>query len=110
MVYVKRDGAGKIVAVSRETGDAFDEQVPLGDQSLGQFVNALQPQRQGVIADLQRSDREFIRVLEDVVDLLEEKGLISLEELPQDAHDKLVQRRTLRRRLREPANQGSAGR
>lgn len=50
--------------------------------------------------DLEKLDGEFIRVLEDLIDVLITKGVINLTDLPPKALDKLNQRQRARRRLR----------
>jgi len=50
--------------------------------------------------DLSRMDTEFIRVLEDLIDVLVAKGVINLTDLPPQALEKLSLRRNARRRLR----------
>lgn len=55
---------------------------------------------QGSKADLARMDGEFIRVLEDLIDVLVSKGVVNLTDLPPHALEKLNQRRRARRRLR----------
>lgn len=55
----------------------------------------------GTKADLARMDVDFIRVLEDLIDVLVAKGVINLTDLPPQALDKLSQRRRVRRRLRD---------
>ena len=52
-------------------------------------------------ADLARMDGEFIRVLEDLIDVLVNKGVINLTDLPPQALEKLSQRRRVRHRLRD---------
>ena len=52
-------------------------------------------------ADLARMDGEFIRVLEDLIDVLVNKGVINLTDLPPQALEKLSQRRRVRRRMRD---------
>ena len=52
-------------------------------------------------AYLARMDVDFIRVLEDLIDILVAKGVINLTDLPPQALDKLSQRRRVRRRLRD---------
>lgn len=54
----------------------------------------------GTQADLAGMDAEFIRVLEDLIDVLLAKGVINLTDLPPKALDKLNRRRHARRRLR----------
>jgi 23S rRNA U2552 (ribose-2'-O)-methylase RlmE/FtsJ len=47
-------------------------------------------------ADFVKSDDEFIRVIEDILDALEVKGVLALEDLPQAAQDKINYRKNLR--------------
>jgi len=54
-----------------------------------------------VKADLTRMDAEFIRVLEDLINVLVAKGVINLTDLPPQALAKLSERRSARRRLRD---------
>jgi hypothetical protein len=46
---------------------------------------------------MEQSDREFVRVLEDLIELLARKGVVYIEDLPESARDKILQRRQLRR-------------
>jgi hypothetical protein len=46
---------------------------------------------------MEQSDREFVRVLEDLIELLARKGVVYIEDLPESARDKVLQRRQLRR-------------
>jgi hypothetical protein len=64
-------------------------------------VSGLRDSEEGAADEWQRSDRDLIRVLEDLIELLEDKSLIDLHELPEDARHKIAHRRELRRRLRE---------
>jgi hypothetical protein len=84
------------MAVSHSGHGECDEEIAADDPALAQFVASLQPE----VANLRSTDQGFIRVLEDVVDLLIEKDLICLADLPQDAQDKILLRKQLRRRLR----------
>lgn len=51
--------------------------------------------------DLQELDTEFIRVLEDLIDVLVANGTIRLTDLPQQALEKLSKRKIVRSRLRD---------
>lgn len=55
-------------------------------------------------ADLAQLDIEFIRVLEDVINVLVEKGVINLTDLPPEALEKLSQRKRVRGRLKNALN------
>ncbi len=52
---------------------------------------------------MNEQDRDFIRVLEDLIDVLVARGVITMDMLPKDARDKLATRRQMRDTLREPA-------
>ncbi len=48
---------------------------------------------------LAASDMRLVRVLEDVIDLLIERGLIRFTDLPQSAQGKLLERKSLRAQM-----------
>lgn len=50
---------------------------------------------------LSELDADFIRVLEDLIDVLVAKGVIRLTDLPAEALNKLVRRKQARTRLRD---------
>ncbi|HEX2580916.1 MAG TPA: hypothetical protein VHL08_02955 [Dongiaceae bacterium] len=50
-------------------------------------------------ASLEQSDLDLIRVVEDLIDILLEKNVFALTDLPQDAVDKLTRRKHLRRSI-----------
>lgn len=51
--------------------------------------------------ELSQLDAEFIRVLEDLIDVLLAKGVLRLTDLPPQAMEKLNRRRNARQRLRD---------
>jgi len=54
--------------------------------------------KKGTDDGLNESDLPFVRVLEDVIDLLIDKSLIRFTDLPLAAQNKLLQRRSTRER------------
>lgn len=50
----------------------------------------------GVVEQLSNTDKNIIRVLEDLITILIQKGSISLSDFPQKVQDKLLERKTLR--------------
>lgn len=92
MVYVQRDASGKICAVSEQAQAGFNEALPPGDPELEQFMESVV-----VDGDLARTDLEFVRVLEDVLDLLMDKNILLFTELPERAQAKILKRQALRR-------------
>tara|TARA_R110000823_G_scaffold27609_15_gene80417 strand:+ start:518 stop:835 length:318 start_codon:yes stop_codon:yes gene_type:complete len=95
MPYVKRDAGGGIVAVSQAPEAGCLEAVAADDEQLQQFLDTLA----GNHSELRASDQDFVRVLEDVVDLLMDKGVILFTELPASAQDKIMLRQRLRSEL-----------
>lgn len=103
MIFVRRGDDGRVVAVSREAppataadGEAWaaaDE----GDPEVIAFCDAVSANA----SELSRSDAGFIRVLEDVIDLLVERSVILFTDLPHAAQDKLMARRKARAGMRE---------
>lgn len=98
-MYVQRDEDERILSVSREPTSQCTEPVDADDSELLQFLSEVKGV--GERAQLQRSDLEFVRVLEDVLDLLMDKGIISFTDLPEAARQKIMQRQTLRRRYND---------
>jgi hypothetical protein len=45
---------------------------------------------------MEQADRDFIRVLEDLIEILAKKGVVYIEDLPPSAREKILQRRMLR--------------
>lgn len=82
------------MALSREAGGGFEEEIAAGSEELAAFLSG-----QSAADGLQETDQDFVRVLEDVVELLIDKGLILFTELPRSAQDKIMLRQRLRSEL-----------
>ncbi|NAW32841.1 tryptophan synthase subunit beta like protein [Halomonas alimentaria] len=95
-MYVKRNETGQIVQAAREPTAECREFVPPCAPDLQAFM-AEDEEFEGV--DLSKTDLAFVRVLEDVIELLMDKGVISFTELPEAAQEKVMERQSLRRRL-----------
>ena len=97
MPYVQRDEEGKIIAVSVVETTSAREWV-----EAGMILNADAARKDAdpaVVRALSESDRDLIRVVEDVVDLLIDRNLLRFTDLPAAAREKLMQRRALRKAL-----------
>lgn len=115
MTYVMRDSAGQIVAVSRldhasSPGDG-QEWVPIEDGApeLMDFINRMSPGEGGerpesggspLQTELAHTDIGMVRVLEDLIDLLIDQGVIVFTDLPVEAQRKLSERQSRRAQLR----------
>ncbi len=92
MPYIQRNAEGNICAVSQEPQPGFDESVDKGNAELLDFLDRLNPS----MRDLSASDLDFVRVVEDVIELMIEKNLIRFTDLPAPAQEKMMKRRKLR--------------
>jgi hypothetical protein len=102
MPYVARDDQGQIIdAQERETASVH-EQVALDDPELVSYLNGRSDDSGApadIRAELEASDLEFIRVIEDVITVLIDKRIFMLTDLPAAAQHKLARRYTLRSKL-----------
>ena len=97
-LYVRRDEAGEIVMVGREPGPGMTEILDTDDPAVQRFLQSTGGNGpDGITEALERSDAELVRVVEDLANLLIEKGVIQFTELPMAAQRKLLDRRQLRR-------------
>jgi len=92
-IFVRRDGDGRIIAVSRERIPEVSE--PLDADGL-ELLEFLQGSTHDPVSALRASDLEFIRVLEDLIEVLITRGVIQFTDLPDAAQDKLLGRKSLR--------------
>lgn len=96
-MFVKRDEQGAIVMVSREASPECREHVAPDSPELSAFLG--REAAPAELQELQQSDLEFVRVLEDVIEILMDKGVISFTDFPDAARDKLMARQSMRRRV-----------
>jgi len=95
MPYVKRGDTGEIIAISQRQAEGFDDQVPADSLELSAFLQGLTEAN----TSLSATDQDFVRVLEDVVELLIEKGIILFTDLPESAQEKMLHRQKLRSKI-----------
>ena len=91
MLYVQRDDNGKIIGLTLNPGENSEE-ASLHDPDVRQFLS--------------ESDVDMARVLEDLIDVLVSKNIISVTDLPESAQLKLLYRKNTRSFL-EAADSGS---
>lgn len=97
MPYVIRDSNGRIAGLSEDSQGPGGEQLDLSHPEVQSFLEAAKDQ-------LSSSDTETIRVIEDLVDLLIQKKLILLTDLPLAARQKLSERQRMRSELQVLGN------
>jgi hypothetical protein len=118
MPYVARNKHGAIIAVFKEENDCAHENLSPEDRELQAFLgqNRLVDKAReraighsGLQRALRQSDADFVRVLDDLITVLLNKGMIVYTDLPAEARQKLTIRRRLRDRARDLANLVSEG-
>lgn len=92
-MYIKRNAAGELIALSKISGGDFAEVIADDAPELLAFIQ--QEKTAGQLA-LEQTDQTMARVMEDVVNLLVEQGVIRFTDLPDAAQHKLLNRRELR--------------
>ena len=101
MPFVSRNDDGEIEALSRGRMEGFEEELPEDSRELAEFLKSIESAKEATLRD---TDIDFIRVLEDVVQLLIEKGVILFTELPSSAQDKMLRRQELRSKVGQALN------
>ena len=89
MPYIKRNSSGNIIGISNQAESGAEEELDLDNNEILEYLEMARDQ-------LLSSDTETIRVIEDLVDLLIEKKLILLTDLPPAAQKKLTERQRMR--------------
>ena len=96
MVYVQRNASGRLVRVQREPFEGAQSLAADDPEVLAWFNDAALDAR---LQTLQRSDLELVRVLEDLVTVLVDRGVIRYTDLPEVARRKLEARASTRASL-----------
>ena len=99
MPFVRRSLDGKIDALFATSANDACEELPSDHPEVVAFMGA-----PAAGAEFSVLDADFIRVLEDVIDALIDKGVLRVTDLPHEAQRKLSARKGLRRRLNGALN------
>jgi len=95
MLYIERNAQGSIVALHRSANEKTTESTPADQQDIAIFLAEHSPENPSGEKFI-RTDIDLVRVLEDLIELLIEKKLIRLTDLPQAAQGKLLNRKQIR--------------
>jgi hypothetical protein len=98
MLYVARDKNGKIVSLSRKKTTDATEAKTSSDPEIWEFLND-NDDEDSIQTSLNLSDLGLIRTIEDLINLLIEKKIISFTELPVQAQERIKQRKRFRKKL-----------
>jgi len=102
MIYIERDGAGKITAIKRDEASSARAKEGLTRENLMEFLGSEEMPLSSYKKVLEHMDSEFIRVLDDLVDVLVQKNVILLTDLPEDARKKIYDRKAVRQKIKQP--------
>ncbi len=114
MPYVLRGPDGKIDAIFQSPREGADEELQPDDPEVMAFLSAgvaeTEMEMRQARERLKISDLEMVRVFEDVIEILIDKGLILITDLPEAAQEKLMERHRLREKLvfRQPPPEGES--
>lgn len=95
-VYVRRDNQGGVVSISLEPAPDHGERCDATHPDVAAFLHAIAPGNGSLAA----SDLALIRVIEDLIEVLIDKEVLRLTDLPESAQAKLLDRQRMRTSLR----------
>ncbi|UXY14241.1 hypothetical protein N8I74_13060 [Chitiniphilus purpureus] len=98
MPYVRRNSDGRIVALFEHQEHPAQEFLSQGSPEVLGFLGVA-----GGGDAFSALDNDFVRVIEDLIDVLMQKNLLALTDLPAEAQVKLLARRRLRQDLKGPS-------
>ena len=99
MLYVLRDASGAIAAVFDQPLGQGLEPIEKDDAELVAFLDRIASEEESIQGRFARADLAFIRVLEDLISTLIDKGVVTLNDLPRDAQRKILERSGLREHI-----------
>lgn len=101
MPYVSRDTSGLVTGLYLKQQPNVTEFLPNDHPDILRFFGGTLPQNMTnhALMDLTQSDIDFIRVIEDLIDVLISKNVITFTDLPSKVREKIVNRHDARGRL-----------
>ena len=98
MVFVSRNSQQKIIALYSESGDNHDEEVSISSEEVITFLKSLESTAPNYL-ELFQSDLEFIRVIDDLIEVLLKKKIIAITDFPKPVLSKMMTRQGIREQL-----------
>ncbi len=98
MYFVQHDGQGQVIRMEQQP---FYEMTGKYEDNSPEVLAWLQQNtaREESLKRLQHSDLEMVRVLEDLITVLMDKGVLTITDLPPAAQNKLMHRTQARQAL-----------
>lgn len=104
MLYVARDKDGQIREMHPSPRGDAQEPLPADNAEVLEFINERWRQNEMLQLDL-----DFIRVIEDLIELLIAKQVIIITDLPPQIQEKLMRRKIARQQISLPETGGLPG-
>lgn len=104
MPYVQRDASGRVSAIFQKPQENAGELLPDDHPDIQSFFGGILPQigqGNGTLY-LTETDIGLIRVIEDLIDVLIDKNILMFTDLPVEAREKILFRKSTRERLSGP--------
>ena len=98
MAFVKRNQQKEIIALYTESGENHREELPLNSDEVSHFLKNLAQETPNYL-DLLQSDLEFIRVIDDLIEVLLKKNIIAITDFPKPVLAKMMTRKGIRDQL-----------
>jgi len=98
MPFIRRDSDGAIIEMFDHAQRDAIEFLEAEDPEVLRFITSREADSE-IKEQLNISDIDMVRVVEDLIELLIAKGTITAEDLPEIVHLKLKRRRALRRSI-----------
>lgn len=105
MVYVQRDQNGKLLRVEQEPFAGMSETLAYESEELQRWLR-VKLDVEAKLRELKSTDSDLARVLEDLINVMVEQGLIQYTDLPEAARHKLDERALIRADLEGIADHG----
>jgi len=99
MPFVRRNMNGQVDAVFDQPDPSAPEELPADHPDILAFMAVIDPQGGAQAAQWAKDDLALARVVEDLIDVLIEKGVIAFTDLPEPAQQKLIKRRGRRQEM-----------
>ena len=98
MVFVTRNSQQKIIALYSESGANHDEEMNINSDEVIAFLKSLESTTPNYL-ELLQSDLEFIRVIDDLIEVLLKKNIIAITDFPKPVLAKMMTRKGIRDQL-----------
>lgn len=105
MPYVQRDASGQVSAIFQKSQINAEELLPKDHPDILNFFGGILPQigQNNSASHLTETDIGLIRVIEDLIDILIEKNILMFTDLPVEAREKILFRKSTREKLSAPS-------